>query len=248
MQIIPAIDLKDGNCVRLRQGKMDDVTIFSKDPVQIANNFISAGCKRLHLVDLDGAFKGNPTNIQVIHEIAKNFPKTPLQVGGGIRAFSTIEKYLEAGISQVILGTLAVKNPEFIHEACRRFPDSIIVGIDAKNGMVATDGWENITEMQAAGLAHDFADCGVTAIVYTDIARDGMMQGCNVVETVNLAKVSKIPIIASGGIRNVADIKILIETDEPMLVGAIVGRALYEGDFDLVKAQALCDADLNADI
>jgi len=244
MQIIPAIDLKNGNCVRLRQGKMDDVTVFSDDPVQVASNWINAGCRRLHLVDLDGAFIGRPNNTATIRDIAKSFPNTPLQVGGGIRTFSTIEKYLDAGISQVILGTLAVKDPEFIHEACRKFPDSIIVGIDAKGGMVATDGWENVTEMQAAGLAHDFANCGVTAIVYTDIARDGMMQGCNVVETLNLAKVSKIPIIASGGIRNIADIKILIDAAEPMLVGAIVGRALYEGDFDLAAAQSLCDANL----
>jgi len=247
MQIIPAIDLKDGQCVRLRQGRMSDVTVFSDDPVAVAKKWVDAGCKRLHLVDLDGAINGEPRNLAAICAIAKALPNVPLQVGGGIRRFSTIEKYLEAGISQVIIGTLAVTKPDFIDEACRKFPDSIIVGIDAKNGMVAIDGWESATEMQVAGLIHRFENSGVTAIVYTDIARDGMMQGCNVVETVKLAKVSTIPIIASGGVRSIADIKMLITADEPMLIGAIVGRALYEGAFDLAQAQTLCNATLKDD-
>jgi len=242
MQIIPAIDLKDGNCVRLRQGKMDDVTIFSNNPVEVARNWINAGTKRLHLVDLDGAFQGRPTNLKVIHEIASNFPNIALQVGGGIRSFATIERYLNAGISQVILGTLAVKEPEFIYEACQKFPDAIILGIDAKSGMVATDGWENVSEMQAAGLVHSFAESGLHSIVYTDIARDGMMQGCNIAETVALAQVSRIPVIASGGIRSITDIKALLDADEPMLTGAIVGRALYEGSFDLKQAQQFCES------
>lgn len=242
MLIIPAIDLKDGQCVRLRQGRMEDSTVFSGDPVEMARRWVDAGCRRLHLVDLNGAFAGKPVNGEVVEAICRAFPSLPVQIGGGIRSAETIEHYLQAGVQYVIIGTKAVKEPEFVDEMCHRFPGHIIVGIDAKNGLVATDGWAEVTEVQATDLARRFAQAGVSAIVYTDIARDGMMQGVNVEATVAMAQASPIPVIASGGITNMDDIRGLKAQAHHGICGAITGRAIYEGTLDVADAQRYCDA------
>ncbi|MEH6638656.1 MAG: 1-(5-phosphoribosyl)-5-[(5-phosphoribosylamino)methylideneamino]imidazole-4-carboxamide isomerase [Porticoccaceae bacterium] len=241
MLIIPAIDLKDGQCVRLRQGRMDDSTVFSGDPVDIAGRWVDAGARRLHLVDLNGAFAGEPVNGEVVRAIARAYPNLPIQIGGGIRSAATIRAYLDAGVSYVIIGTKAVKEPEFVSEVCQEFPGHIIVGIDAKAGLVATDGWAEITEVKAADLAKRFEADGVSAIVYTDIDRDGMMQGVNVEATVAMANASSIPVIASGGITNMDDIHALKAAADVGILGAITGRAIYEGTLDVAKAQAFCD-------
>ena len=241
MLIIPAIDLKDGDCVRLRQGRMEDSTVFSGSPVDMAARWVEAGCRRLHLVDLNGAFAGEPVNGGVVTDIAKAFPELPIQIGGGIRSAETIEAYLKAGVDYVIIGTQAVKEPAFVTEMCQQFPGHIIVGIDAKKGMVATDGWAEVTDVKAADLARQFESDGVSAIVYTDIDRDGMMQGVNVEETLNMAKASSIPVIASGGITNLDDIRALNAVADQGILGAITGRAIYEGTLDVAEAQALCD-------
>src|SRR5690606_7993284 len=200
MLIIPAIDLKDGKCVRLRQGRMDDSTVFSDDPVDMAARWVEAGGRRLHLVDLNGAFAGEPVNGEIVRAIARRFPDLPIQIGGGIRSAEIIEAYLSAGVQWVIIGTKAVKEPAFVTDMCRQFKGHIIVGIDAKDGWVATDGWAEVSNIQATELAKRFEQDGVSAIVYTDIARDGMMQGVNVQATVAMARASSIPVIASGGI------------------------------------------------
>lgn len=241
MLIIPAIDLKDGACVRLRQGRMDDSTVFSEDPVAMAAKWVEAGCRRLHLVDLNGAFEGKPVNGEVVTAIAKRYPDLPIQIGGGIRSLDTIEHYVQAGVSYVIIGTKAVKEPEFVAEACRAFPGRVIVGLDAKDGFVATDGWAEVSQVQATDLAKRFEADGVSAIVYTDIAKDGMMQGCNIPATVALARASRIPVIASGGVHHIGDIQALLDAGETGIVGAITGRAIYEGTLDVAEAQALCD-------
>ena len=241
MLIIPAIDLKDGQCVRLRQGLMDDSTVFSDDPVAMAARWVEAGCRRLHLVDLNGAFAGEPVNGGVVTAIAKAFPKLPVQIGGGIRDLETIEHSVRAGVSYVIIGTKAVKEPEFVAQACAAFPGKIIVGLDARDGFVATDGWAEVSQVQAADLARRFDADGVSAIVYTDIARDGMMQGVNVEATVAMADASSIPVIASGGITNLDDIRALNAVAASGIVGAITGRAIYEGTLDVSEAQRLCD-------
>lgn len=241
MLVIPAIDLKDGKCVRLRQGLMDDSTVFSDDPVAIARRWVEQGARRLHLVDLNGAFAGEPVNGEVVTAIAKEFPELPIQIGGGIRTAETIEYYLKAGVNYVIIGTKAVKEPAFVTEMCQRFPGHIIVGLDAKNGFVATDGWAEVSEVKATGLAKQFEADGVNEIIYTDIARDGMMQGVNVEATVEMARASTIPIIASGGITNMEDIRRLLPYYSEGIVGAITGRAIYEGTLDLAAAQAVCD-------
>ncbi len=241
MLIIPAIDLKDGACVRLRQGRMDDATVFSYDPVNMAARWVEAGCRRLHLVDLNGAFEGKPVNGEVVTAIAQRYPMLPIQIGGGIRSLDTIEHYVRAGVNYVIIGTQAVKQPEFVSQACRAFPGKVIVGLDAKDGFVATDGWAEVSQRQATELARRFEADGVTAIIYTDIAKDGMLQGCNVAATVALAQASKIPVIASGGIHNLGDIQALLATQEPGIIGAITGRAIYEGTLAVAEAQALCD-------
>lgn len=241
MLIIPAIDLKDGQCVRLRQGLMDDSTVFSDDPVAMAARWVEAGCRRLHLVDLNGAFAGEPVNGGVVTAITKAFPELPVQIGGGIRDLETIEHYIRAGVSYVIIGTKAVKEPEFVAQACAAFPGKIIVGLDARDGFVATDGWAEVSQLQAADLARRFDADGVSAIVYTDIARDGMMQGVNVEATVAMADASSIPVIASGGITNLDDIRALNAVAASGIVGAITGRAIYEGTLDVSEAQRLCD-------
>lgn len=242
MLIIPAIDLKDGKCVRLRQGLMDDSTVYGDDPVSMAQRWVDAGARRLHLVDLNGAFAGTPVNGEAVIAIAKKFPQLPIQIGGGIRSIDIIEQYLNAGVSYVIIGTKAVKEPEFIGTVCRKFPNRIIVGIDAKNGLVATDGWAEVSSIKATELAQRFEQDGVTAIVYTDISRDGMMQGVNVEATVTLAQASTIPVIASGGVTDMRDIRALKAVAAKGILGAITGRAIYENTLNLTEAQIYCDA------
>lgn len=241
MLLIPAIDLKDGQCVRLRQGRMDDSTVFSPNPVDVAERWVKAGARRLHLVDLNGAFEGRPVNGEVVRAVAAQFPNVPVQIGGGIRDVATVAAYLEAGVRYCIIGTKAVQQPEFVVELCQQFPDRIIVGIDAKNGMVATDGWAEVSTVSAIELAQQFEQAGVSAIVYTDIARDGMMQGVNVDETAKLAEHISIPVIASGGVTSMDDIKALLAAESKGVTGAILGRAIYEGSLDLAEAQRYVD-------
>lgn len=243
MLMIPAIDLKDGQCVRLRRGVMDDSTVFSNDPVAVAQQWVDQGARRLHLVDLNGAFAGEPVNGDVVTAIAKAFPELPIQIGGGIRSAETIQYYLDAGVNYVIIGTKAVKEPAFVKQMCEQFPGSIIVGLDAKEGLVATDGWAEVSQVKATDLAKQFEQDGVSAIVYTDIERDGMMQGVNVEATVEMALASSLPIIASGGITNLDDIRALLARagEGAGICGAITGRAIYEGTLELDAAQRLCD-------
>ncbi len=243
MLLIPAIDLKDGRCVRLRQGRMDDETIFSDDPVEVAGRWVAAGARRLHLVDLNGAFAGEPVNGDVIRRIAAAYPDLPIQVGGGIRDLETIRAYLDAGVSYVIIGTQAVKTPDFVSQACSAFPGHVIVGLDAKDGMVAIDGWATVTEHRVTDLARRFQQDGVTAIVYTDIGRDGMLTGPNVTATAALAEAITIPVIASGGITNIDDIRALCEVAGSGIMGAITGRAIYEGTLDFAEGQRVADAE-----
>jgi len=242
MIIIPAIDLKDGQCVRLRQGLMEDVTVFSDSPIEMAAQWVEQGARRLHLVDLNGASEGKPINAKNVTEITQAFPDLPVQIGGGIRSMQIANTYIEAGISYLIIGTMAVTNPEFISELCRQFPDKVIVGLDANDGLVATKGWTQQTDFNVVDLSKKFEQDGVRAIIYTDIARDGMMQGVNVEATVHLAKQTSIPIIASGGITNMADISGLLVEAYSGIMGAITGRAIYEGTLDFKQAQQLCDA------
>ena len=241
MILIPAIDLKQGHCVRLRQGDMDESTVFSEDPVAMAGKWVTQGCSRLHLVDLDGAFEGEPVNADVIEEICTSFPKLPVQIGGGIRNIETVESYLEAGVSYVIIGTMAVKRPEFITQLCSEFPGSVIVGIDARDGMVATHGWAEDSNHSAPELALRFEDQGVAAIVYTDISRDGMMQGVNVEATRQLAESISVPVIASGGVTDMGCIIELNKVKDSGIEGVIIGRALYERTIGLEEAQAYID-------
>jgi phosphoribosylformimino-5-aminoimidazole carboxamide ribotide isomerase len=239
--LIPAIDLKQGQCVRLRQGRMEETTVFSDDPVAMAGEWVSQGCRRLHLIDLDGAFEGSPVNADVIEEITTAFPELPIQVGGGIRTVETVEAYLAAGVDYVIIGTQAVKKPEFVTELCAEFPGNVIVGIDAKNGMVAVQGWAEDSDQSAENLARRFEDQGVSAIVYTDINRDGMMQGVNLEATRLLAEAVSIPVIASGGVSHMQDIKDLNSVKNAGIEAAIIGRALYEGTISLKIAQQYID-------
>ena len=241
MILIPAIDLKEGHCVRLRQGNMDETTVFSDDPIAMAGKWVAQGCRRLHLVDLDGAFEGQPINADVIEEICASFPGLEIQIGGGIRSIETVEAYLEAGVSFVIIGTMAVKRPEFVTQLCSEFPGNVIVGIDARNGLVATHGWAEESEHSAKALALRFEDQGVAAIVYTDISRDGMMQGVNVEATSALAKSISVPVIASGGVTDMDCIIKLNEVKSSGIEGVVIGRALYERTISLVEAQAYID-------
>lgn len=241
MLLIPAIDLKDGQCVRLRQGRMEDDTVFSDDPVAMATRWVEAGARRLHLVDLNGAFAGEPVNGEVIRAIAAAYPELPIQVGGGIRDEATIEAYLRAGVSYCIIGTQAVKEPEFVARACAAFPGHVIVGLDAKAGKVAINGWAEVTDQEVTELARRFQNDGVSAIVYTDIGRDGMLSGPNVAATAALANAIAIPVIASGGITDIRDIEALCGAESDNIMGAITGRAIYEGTLDLAAGQRLAD-------
>ncbi len=239
--VIPAIDIKDGKCVRLRQGRMNDVTVFSDDPVAMARRWVESGARRLHIVDLNGAQAGRPVNAAVVGAIAEAFPEVPIQVGGGIRDEDTIQAYLDAGVRYVILGTKAVNAPHFVSDVCAEFPGHIIVGLDARDGRVAIDGWSKLSGHDVIDLAKRYQDQGVEAIVYTDIGRDGMLAGVNVEATVRLASAISIPVIASGGITSLDDIRRLCEVEDQGVIGAITGRALYEGTLDLAAAQKLAD-------
>lgn len=242
MLLIPAIDLKDGRCVRLRQGDLDDATIFSEDPTAIATQWLEQGARRLHLVDLNGAVAGKPKNEALIKAIvAAMGDEIPVQIGGGIRDLDTIERYLDFGISYVIIGTAAVKDPGFLHDACGAFPGNIIVGLDARDGKVATDGWSKLTKHDVTDLAKKFEDYGCESIIYTDIGRDGMLSGVNIEATVRLAQHVRIPVIASGGVTDLRDIEALCAVEEEGVAGAILGRSIYEGTLDFAAAQQLAD-------
>ncbi len=241
MLLIPAIDLKQGKCVRLRQGRMEDDTVFSDDPVAVAARWVEAGAKRLHLVDLDGAFAGKPVNAGVVGEIAAAFPELPIQIGGGIRDEETIDTYLAAGVQYVIIGTKAVNAPHFVGDVCAEFPGHIIVGLDAKDGKVATDGWSKLSGHDVIDMAQHFERDGVESIIYTDISRDGMMQGVNVEATQKLAQAINIPVIASGGVTNMDDLTALQAVQADGIMGAILGRSIYEGTIDLAEAIKLVD-------
>jgi phosphoribosylformimino-5-aminoimidazole carboxamide ribotide isomerase len=242
MLLIPAIDLKEGKCVRLRQGRMDDDTVFSDDPVAVAGKWVAAGAKRIHLVDLDGAFAGKPRNADVIHAIAAAYPDVPVQIGGGIRDEDTIQGYLDAGVQYVIIGTKAVSEPHFVRDVALEFPGHIIVGLDAKDGKVAVDGWSKLSRHDVIDLAQHFEEDGVEAIIYTDISRDGMMTGVNVEATAKLARAIRIPVIASGGITNMDDIRALGAVAGDGIMGAITGRAIYEGTLDFAEAEKLAES------
>lgn len=242
MLLIPAIDLKDGQCVRLKQGDMDAATIFSNDPAAMAEHWLAQGARRLHLVDLNGAFAGKPKNEGAVKAILKAVNgRIPVQIGGGIRDLDTIERYLDDGIDYVIIGTAAVKNPGFLHDACGAFASHVIVGLDAKEGKVATDGWSKLTGHEVIDLAQKFEDYGVEGVVYTDIGRDGMLSGVNIEATVKLAQALKVPVIASGGVSNVADIEALCAVQDEGIEAVICGRSIYTGALDLKSAQQRAD-------
>lgn len=237
MLIIPAIDLKDGQCVRLRQGEMDQVTVFSEDPAAMAQHWVDCGARRIHLVDLNGAVLGRPANESAVAAIAEAVNgRALLQLGGGIRNMETIERYLAVGITSVIIGTAAIRDPEFLKQACRAFPGRIFVGLDARDGRIAISGWEETTDIDALKFAKDCEAVGASAIIYTDISRDGMLSGVNVEATVRLARAVSIPVIASGGVATLADVNALCGTGQANLAGAITGRAIYEGTLDVREA------------
>ncbi len=239
MLLIPAIDLKEGKCVRLRQGRMEDDTVFSDDPVAVAGRWVEAGARRIHLVDLDGAFAGKPKNAEVIHRIVEAYPDVPVQIGGGIRDEETIQGYLDVGVQYVIIGTKAVSAPHFVADVAVEFPGHIIVGFYFKDGKVAINGWSKLSNHDVIDLAQQFEADGVEAIIYTDISRDGMMQGVNVEATAKLASEIHIPVIASGGITNMDDIHALGKVADEGIMGAITGRAIYEGTLDFVEAEKI---------
>lgn len=239
MLLIPAIDLKNGQCVRLRQGRMDDVTVFSNDPAEVAQRWVDEGASRIHVVDLDGALKGSPVNLKVIERIAKVCGSVPVQAGGGVRDEDTVQAYLNAGVSYIIIGTKAVNAPHFLRDLCLEYPRHIIVGIDAKDGRVAVDGWSKLSAHGVVEMAKQCEHDGVEAIVYTDIGRDGMMNGFNVEATRQLARSVKTDIIASGGVSTIEDLHLLKSIEEDGVIGAVIGRALYEGGLqfkDCLKA------------
>lgn len=250
MLLIPAIDLKDGACVRLKQGDMDQATVFSEDPAEMALHWLEQGARRLHLVDLNGAFAGKPVNekaiksiIHVVQDFAEehDLDEIPIQLGGGIRDLDTIERYLDHGLSFVIVGTAAVKNPGFLQDACGAFAGHIIVGLDARDGRVATDGWSKLSRHDVIELGKKYEGYGVESIIYTDIGRDGMMGGVNIEATVKLARAVKVPIIASGGVHDIRDIEALCKVQHEGIEGVICGRSIYEGTLDLEEAQQLAD-------
>lgn len=250
MLLIPAIDLKDGHCVRLKQGDMEQATVFSEDPAEMALHWLKQGARRLHLVDLNGAFAGKPKNEAAVKSILKvvadfaeenEVEEIPVQLGGGIRDLDTIERYLDDGLSYIIIGTAAVKNPGFLHDACSAFPGQIIVGLDAKDGKVATDGWSKLSGHEVIDLAQKFEGYGCEAIVYTDIGRDGMMGGVNIEATVRLAQAVSIPIIASGGVHNINDVEALCKVEDEGIEAVICGRSIYEGTLNLTSGQERAD-------
>jgi phosphoribosylformimino-5-aminoimidazole carboxamide ribotide isomerase len=241
MLLIPAIDLKNGQCVRLRQGRMDDVTVFSKDPVSVAKRWVDEGAQRLHVVDLDGAVKGSPMNLKALEKIVAAVGSVPVQAGGGVREEETVQQYLDSGVSFIIIGTKAVNTPHFLRDLCLEFPRHIFVGLDAKDGRVAIDGWNKLSHHDVVEMAQHCERDGVEAIIYTDIGRDGMMQGFNAESTRELAKSVNTPVIASGGVSTLEDLKILRTLQDDGVIGAVIGRALYEGGLqfkDCLKAVA----------
>jgi phosphoribosylformimino-5-aminoimidazole carboxamide ribotide isomerase len=242
MLIIPALDIKDGHCVRLKQGKMSETTVFSEDPVGMAKHWQAEGARRLHLIDLNGAAAGKPKNEPVIRAILKAVgDSVPVQLGGGIRDLDTIERYLDLGVSFVIIGTAAVKNPGFLQDACTAFSGHVIVGLDARDGKVAVEGWSKMTGHDVVDLARKFQDYGVEAIIYTDIGRDGMLTGVNIDATRKLAHELRVPVIASGGLTSLADIQALCAMEGEGISGVVTGRAIYQGTLDFRKAQAEAD-------
>ncbi|HRP26973.1 MAG TPA: 1-(5-phosphoribosyl)-5-[(5-phosphoribosylamino)methylideneamino]imidazole-4-carboxamide isomerase [Burkholderiaceae bacterium] len=248
MLLIPAIDLKDGKCVRLKQGDMSASTTFGEDPAAMARRWVDAGARRLHLVDLNGAFAGKPVNEAAIRAIlAEVGDEIPVQLGGGIRDLDTVERYLDDGLAFIIVGTAAVKNPGFLHDACSAFGGHIIVGLDARDGKVATDGWSKLTGHEVVDLAKKFEDYGVEGVIYTDIGRDGMLSGINVEATVKLAQALTVPVIASGGLSDMADIERLCAVEHEGIAGVICGRSIYTGDLDFAAAQARADEIAGAD-
>lgn len=242
MLLVPAIDIKDGQCVRLRQGSMDNVTIFSDDPVAMATHWVESGARRLHVVDLDGASAGRPVNTSIIRRIVESCPDTPIQVGGGIRAIDDAELYIDMGVKFLILSSKAVREPHFVNELCVELPGHVIVGLDAKDGLVATDGWSKLSKHEVIDMAQHFERDGVESIVFTDIGRDGMMGGVNIEATVKLAQAISIPVIASGGVNSIDDIRRLCDVEDEGITGVIIGRALYEGTVDFAEAQSVADA------
>uniref|UniRef100_A0A450TB10 1-(5-phosphoribosyl)-5-[(5-phosphoribosylamino)methylideneamino] imidazole-4-carboxamide isomerase n=1 Tax=Candidatus Kentrum sp. FW TaxID=2126338 RepID=A0A450TB10_9GAMM len=242
MLLIPAIDLKEGKCVRLRQGRMEDETVFSDDPLAVAARWVEAGAKRLHMVDLDGAFAGKPKNAESIRAIANAYPELPIQVGGGIRDQDTVESYFDAGVRYVIIGTRAVTAPDFVSGLCVDFPGRVIVGLDARDGKLAVDGWSKSSRRDAIEMAKHFEQEGVEAIVYTDINRDGMMTGINVDATVAMARAITIPVIAAGGLHTLDDVRALCQVAHEGIMGAITGRAIYEGTLDFAEGQRISEA------
>ncbi|MGO3889921.1 MAG: 1-(5-phosphoribosyl)-5-[(5-phosphoribosylamino)methylideneamino]imidazole-4-carboxamide isomerase [Paenalcaligenes sp.] len=242
MLLIPAIDLQDGRCVRLRQGDLEDATVFSDDPGAMATQWLEQGARRLHLVDLNGAVSGKPVNQAAIKSIlAAIDEEIPVQIGGGIRDLNTIEAYLDQGLSYVIIGTAAVKNPGFLRDACSAFPGQIIVGLDARDGKIATDGWSKLSRHDVLDMAKKFEDYGCDSIIYTDIGRDGMLSGVNIEATVALSRHVSIPVIASGGVANLKDIEALCEVEHEGIEGVILGRSLYEGTLNFTEAQNFAD-------
>ena len=245
MLLIPAIDLKEGQCVRLRQGRMENSTVFSSDPVAMAEHWKGQGARRLHIVDLDGAFAGVPRNSELIRQMVSAMGHVPVQVGGGIRSQSIIEAYLDAGVQGLILGTKAVDDPDFLQSMATAYPGRILLGLDARSGVVATEGWGNETGIDALDFAINLSDVPLAGIVYTDIDRDGMMQGLNVTSTLALARAAQLPVVASGGVTTLSDLQALKDAfaaDTALLMGAITGRAIYEGTLELAAGQALFDA------
>jgi phosphoribosylformimino-5-aminoimidazole carboxamide ribotide isomerase len=240
--LIPAIDIKDGKCVRLRQGRMDDETVYGNSPLDVAARWVQEGAKRLHIVDLNGAVSGKPGNADIIHNIAETFPDIILQVGGGIRHEDTIQTYLDAGVNYVIIGTRAVTTPHFVSDVCLEFPGHVIVGLDARDGKLATEGWSKLSNHDVVDMARRFEDDGVVSIIFTDIGRDGMMNAVNIEATLNLCRQITIPVIASGGIGSMEDIKALCAIASEGIEGAITGRAIYEGALDFAEAQNYINA------
>ncbi|MGV0006003.1 MAG: 1-(5-phosphoribosyl)-5-[(5-phosphoribosylamino)methylideneamino]imidazole-4-carboxamide isomerase [Candidatus Porifericomitaceae bacterium WSBS_2022_MAG_OTU9] len=242
MELIPAIDLRNGRCVRLRQGRLDQETLYSENPVEVASHWVDSGARRLHLIDLDGAHSGKPENTDVIHEIVQSFPDITIQVGGGIRDEDTIQKYFDAGVTYIVLGTRAVSSPHFVSDACIEFPNHIIVSLDAKNGRLATDGWSKLSRHHIDDLLPSFREDGVAAIIFTDISRDGMLTNVDTKRIESICNLAAVPIIAAGGITDLSDIEALCNISDSGLAGAIIGKALYENTLDFATALKIADA------